>query len=101
VNVHVSRLEAAAIGKIVESLPDEKRDAVWERVSDAVSRYGLDPEGDSYSKTFSCPLFEPGPGASCTRQPSRCRVSHMPVTKMRRICRLMNFWLNVKERWTI
>ncbi len=77
VNVHVSRLEAAAIGKIVESLPDEKRNAVRARVSDAISRYGLDREGDSYSKTFSCPLFESGTGClvHSTAKPLPC-VSH-------------------------
>jgi hypothetical protein len=77
VNVHISRLEAVAIGKTIESLSEDKRDAVRARVSDAVSRYGLDAEGDTFSKTFACPLFAKGTGClvHSTAKPLPC-VSH-------------------------
>jgi hypothetical protein len=77
VNVHVSRLEAVAIRKTIDQLPNEKREAVWDRVSDTVTRYQLDSEGDSFSKTYACPLFEAGTGClvHLTAKPLPC-VSH-------------------------
>ncbi len=77
VNVHVSRLEAVAIGKTLESLSDAKRDAVRDRVSNAISRYDLNSEGDTFSKTFACPLFEKVTGClvHSTAKPLPC-VSH-------------------------
>ncbi|CAN5294401.1 hypothetical protein BH20ACI2_BH20ACI2_01930 [soil metagenome] len=77
VNVHITRLEAVAIRQTLDCLPDEQRNAVRARASDAVSRYGLDAEGDTFSKTFACPLFEKGTGClvHSTAKPLPC-VSH-------------------------
>lgn len=77
VNVHVSTLEAVAITKTIDHLPREKREAVWDRVSETVTKYHLDGDGDSYSKTYACPLFEAGTGClvHATAKPFPC-VSH-------------------------
>lgn len=58
VNVHISRLEAAAIGKSLERLTTQKRDEVYERIDTVVTKYQLDGVGDTYARTFACPLFE-------------------------------------------
>jgi hypothetical protein len=60
VNVHVTRLEAVAIRETIERTPrlDEAgRRAVYERARAAVGRYGLSASGDTFSQTYSCPLF--------------------------------------------
>lgn len=77
VNVHISMLEAVAIRRTLDLLPEQKREAVWERVSKTVARYQLEAEGDSYSKTYACPLFEAGTGClvHSTAKPLPC-VSH-------------------------
>ncbi len=77
VNVHISRLEAVAIQKTLALLPERRRDAVLYRVSDSVRVYDLDAEGDTFSKTFACPLYEPRSGClvHSTAKPLPC-VSH-------------------------
>lgn len=62
VNVHISRLEAANIERIIAKLPDEKQKDVYRRIDDAIETYSLAKCGDSYSRTFACPLFEKGTG---------------------------------------
>ncbi|MEJ7624992.1 MAG: hypothetical protein WKF34_13445 [Pyrinomonadaceae bacterium] len=62
VNVHISRLEAVAINRAIEQLSLTEQDCVTRRIDDAVIRYGLNSDGDSYSQTFACPLFEKGIG---------------------------------------
>ena len=79
VNVHISKLEAVAIGKTLDCLPVPKREAVWDRVSDSVRSFQLDSAGDTFSKTYACPLFEPGVGClvHCVGDCSvsiRCRI---------------------------
>jgi hypothetical protein len=56
VNVHITRLEAEAILQNLDKMG--KTDAVLQRSRQAVERYGLKEEGDTYKQTFSCPLFE-------------------------------------------
>jgi hypothetical protein len=62
VNVHISRLEAVNASRVLGNLPKPLRERVGERVRDSIERYGLQSEGDTYSQTYACPLFEPGIG---------------------------------------
>ncbi len=62
VNVHISRLEAAAISKTLEQLSDEHRTSVYERVDSVIGKYSLNTEGDTFAQTYACPLFEKGIG---------------------------------------
>jgi len=62
VNVHISRLEAAAIKQELQKLSTEKQLDVYRRIEDAIEKYGLSREGDTYAQTFACPLFEKGTG---------------------------------------
>lgn len=64
VNVHVSRLEALAMREALEraELTENERRAVYLRARETVERYELAAEGDSFSRTYSCPLFQPGVG---------------------------------------
>lgn len=62
VNVHVSRLEAAAIKKALARLPETSRRKVNTRVKETIEKYGLKTEGDTFARTFACPLFEKGIG---------------------------------------
>jgi hypothetical protein len=55
VNVHITRLEAEAIRRV---LADKGAlNEVAERCSTVVEKYGLDAPGDSFARTYSCPLF--------------------------------------------
>jgi hypothetical protein len=58
VNVHITELEAVAIVRALEALSPIKKQAVLLRVEDAIEAYELIAEGDTFSKTFACPLFE-------------------------------------------
>jgi hypothetical protein len=49
VNVHITRLEAAAI-------------QVYKRVAETIEKYHLTSDGDTFKQTFACPLFETGTG---------------------------------------
>ena len=62
VNVHITRLEAAAIRGVIDELPAAERADVMERVERAVVEYDLVAEGDSFAKTYACPLFEESVG---------------------------------------
>lgn len=62
VNVRVSKLEAVAIRRRLDELPDAKRDEIYERVAEVVEKYGLSAPGDPSLKTYACPLFEKGLG---------------------------------------
>lgn len=61
VNVHITRLEAVAIRRTLESTPRltvlERRD-VYERARSAVAQYGLTTSRESFRQTYSCPLFD-------------------------------------------
>jgi hypothetical protein len=65
VNVHITRLEAVAIRETLSRTPrldDGARSSVYERARAAVARYGLTAGGDTFARTYSCPLFAPGAG---------------------------------------
>lgn len=58
VNVHITRLEAALIGEELQKFSAAKRAEIYRRIADAVEKYDLKSEGDTFSQTFACPLFE-------------------------------------------
>jgi hypothetical protein len=65
VNVHITRLEAIAISETLRRTPrlnDAEKRAVYLRASEAVERFKLRANGDTFSQTFSCPLYEPSVG---------------------------------------
>jgi hypothetical protein len=62
VNVHITRLEAAAIRRVLARLPQEKQREVLDRIDAAIEKYSLDQAGDTFAKTYACPLFEPSVG---------------------------------------
>ncbi|MBK7394151.1 MAG: hypothetical protein IPI64_12780 [Chloracidobacterium sp.] len=62
VNVHVSRLEAVAIGKSIADLPEQPQKAVRERTARTIEKYKLDEAIDTRTATYACPLFESGTG---------------------------------------
>lgn len=62
VNVHITRLEAVAIAEKLATLPAPVRQAVKLRAQDAISDYNLSDEGDTFARTFACPLFVHGVG---------------------------------------
>lgn len=77
VNVHISRLEAVAITNALETLPENIRQAGYKRIDAAIEKYDLTTDGDTFSKTFACPLFEKGIGCLVhkTGKPTPC-ISH-------------------------
>ena len=62
VNVHITTLEAKAIRNVIDKLPYDRRMLIDERIDDTIVRYELTGEGDTFSKTYACPLFEKGIG---------------------------------------
>jgi hypothetical protein len=73
VNVHITRLEAVLIGEKLSELPLEKRGEIAVRVKTAVDKYDLEAEGDTFQKTFACPLFEKSSGCLIhTVKPAAC-----------------------------
>ncbi len=62
VNVHITRLEAAAIQTVLRRLPDAKLDEIRVRIDETVGKYGITLEGDTFAKSYACPLFEKGSG---------------------------------------
>lgn len=62
VNVHISRLEAVAIKKSLNASPLKTQHAISARIDDAIKKYSLTIEGDTFEQTFACPLFEKGIG---------------------------------------
>lgn len=62
VNVHITRLEAAAIRRELARLGDEIQDRVHKRARISIETFELTGQGESFRKTFACPLFERGTG---------------------------------------
>ncbi|MDT4896531.1 MAG: hypothetical protein QOH25_1608 [Acidobacteriota bacterium] len=65
VNVHITRLEAVAIRETLTRTPrltEAGRRAVYQRARQAVERFNLRVASDTFSQTFSCPLYEPSVG---------------------------------------
>src|SRR5258706_4878468 len=77
VNVHISRLEAVAIRSVLQTLPERKQNQIYERIDETIKKYDLSTEGDTYSQTFACPLFEKGIGCLVhqTGKPAPC-ITH-------------------------
>lgn len=62
VNVHISRLEAVAITNSLSDLPPQKRREIYDRIDLTIEQYKLNSDGDTFAKTYACPLFEKGTG---------------------------------------
>lgn len=65
VNVNITRLEAIAIWKTLKNssrVNKEKFQEIIERTYKAIEKYKLKNSGDTFSQTYSCPLFENGIG---------------------------------------
>ena len=77
VNVHITRLEAAAVREVLEDLSEEKRVEIYERAAETIEKYDLKSGGDSFKKTFACPLYETGVGCLVHQKakPAPC-ISH-------------------------
>jgi hypothetical protein len=77
VNVHISRLEAVAIVKVLNKLPSDIQSRITHRVDETIAEYALTPEGDTFSQKFACPLFEKGVGClvHSTAKPAAC-ITH-------------------------
>jgi hypothetical protein len=58
VNVHVTELEAEAINRVLSELPMIRKYAVEARIDHAIETFELRADGDTFAKTFACPLFE-------------------------------------------
>ena len=74
VNVHITRLEAAAINETLANLSDEKRLEIYERAEKTIEKYNLKASGDTFKQTYSCPLFEKKIGCLVHRsgKPAAC-----------------------------
>ena len=77
VNVHITRLEAAAIRKTLGKLSEEKQKEIYQRANETVEKYDLKTSGDTFAQTFACPLFEKGIGCLVhfESKPAPC-ISH-------------------------
>ena len=62
VNVHITRLEAVLIRDELQKLAPDKQKAVQVRIAGAIEKYDLSDKGDTFQKTFACPLFEKNSG---------------------------------------
>jgi hypothetical protein len=58
VNVHITQIEAVAIRETLKNLDEKKQTEIYERVEKTIEKYDLKSEGDTFSQTFACPLFE-------------------------------------------
>lgn len=77
VNVHITRLEAVAIRETLKRTPrlsNAGRRAVYKRAREAVKRFNLSATGDTFTQTYSCPLYEPTVGCLVHRRakPAPC-----------------------------
>ncbi|MCA1622647.1 MAG: transposase [Acidobacteria bacterium] len=77
VNVHITKLEAVAIRQTLEKLSVEKQIEIYKRTKETVAKYDLKTDGDTFAKTFACPLFEKGVGCLVHKdaKPAPC-ISH-------------------------
>jgi len=65
VNVNITRLEAVAIWQALKNssrVSQEKFKEIIDRTRKTVAKYQLKMAGDTFSQTYSCPLFETGIG---------------------------------------
>lgn len=62
VNVHITKLEAVLIREELQKFSAEKRQEIYRRIAETIETYGLRSAGDTFAKTFACPLFEKNTG---------------------------------------
>lgn len=62
VNVHITRLEAVLINRELNKFSPEKLLEIRRRIVETIEKHDLSTDGDTFSKTFACPLFEQGTG---------------------------------------
>lgn len=62
VNVHITRLEAAAIRAALRKFDEAKQKEIYRRAAETIEKYDLKTSGDTFAQTFACPLFEKGTG---------------------------------------
>ncbi len=77
VNVHITRLEAVAIRETLDRTPrltEAERRAVYARARETVELYQLRASGDTFERTYSCPLYDPQAGCLVHRRakPAPC-----------------------------
>jgi hypothetical protein len=58
VNVHITRLEAVAINNELQKFSPEKQSTLRQKIEKTIEKYELNSSGDTFRKTFACPLFE-------------------------------------------
>lgn len=77
VNVHITKLEAAAIRQALGKLNEEKQREIYRRAEETVEKYDLKTSSDSFAQTYACPLFELGVGClvHLEGKPAPC-ISH-------------------------
>jgi hypothetical protein len=62
VNVHITPLEAVLIREELAKFSLKKQNEIYKRIIETIKKYDLKSEGDTFAKTFACPLFEKGTG---------------------------------------
>lgn len=62
VNVHITKLEAILIRAELKRRAPEKQAEIARRIAETIEKYDLSAGGDTFAKTFACPLFEQGVG---------------------------------------
>ena len=77
VNVHISRLEAVAIGEAIAGLDQRLRMRVLTRNSESLAAMNRQSDSKTFEKSYSCPLFEKGIGCLVhqTAKPFPC-INH-------------------------
>jgi hypothetical protein len=113
VNVHITRLEAAAIRETLARLSEEKQREIYARAAETIEKYDLKTGGDTFWQTFACPLFEKGIGCLVHREakPAPCiqhacyeRGEDLPPDELqskaeRKIERLNELTYRQKTQW--
>jgi hypothetical protein len=61
----------------LENLTEEKQREIYKRAAETVEKYDLKSDGDTFEKTFACPLFEKNIGClvHSNAKPAPC-ISH-------------------------
>ena len=62
VNVHITKLEAVSIARSFADFTPEKQREIQDRITETIEKYELSTEGDTFAKTYACPLFEQNVG---------------------------------------
>lgn len=62
VNVRISRLEAAAIKRLLDSGSESNAVRLWTRIDESIRNYDLGRGENPTEQKFACPLFEKGVG---------------------------------------